>query len=401
MIVKKLISKKRFSLLLDFIGFFCLASFLSITPFLSFLVEVLPGCYYSGQMIIQVKCDNSVWGGFLSLYLMFFSPIVIAAAVLMGYGLFVSLFHFEILQFFWILFLIGVLLLSVFTSFRFIYRTGKTLVVHKKSLIKDKESRIALIMLVLVFLPAISVFAYRAYLIPPESSNRFVKMNLWHDKFSVPRKYLKKWPLVDKEKPEVEPSGFWVIINRSAYPFAQFEIPYDALEIQNKGALAVTLRPHYKAFSDKEIFDHRNDFFEKQKKKTHYRDKSSKPVYDMPPEKSGNWLIYYAHQIKDRNSIEHDIYLFKNSEGEITNILQCMPDTWCKKEVTRKNNTYQYYAQCKDEQECKTCKRTCTDNSNTNKYYVSYAFDKNELDSYFEMRKSILEFILSFAVTKE
>lgn len=396
--------KKVLSFLLDFIGIFYLSSFLTLTLFLSFWAELSPTCYMTDALIAYMECGKGFLGGALKTYFLLFSALSIQIAMLSGYGLITSLGHLNLEMFFGSLFHTTILAIFYFSSVRILIKIIKKILRHRKSLLKEKESKIALIQLLAIIFPLIISSALYVYLVPFENPKRIVEVDLWHDKYEIPRIYLEKWSLTKKAKPEKEPSPFFRFNRggRSAYPYAVFKIPYKELGIdENKGYLEVSVRPHYNPLTDEELYKSRLQKVEQIKKNAfcyYKKERKRKDCYNRPFQKEGEWSVLTPDIPKEGNSLVYKLYLQRNKNGQIESLLKCMPDSWCVKTKNRKGKISEYYGRCDWMDECEKCKRVCDESSNTNKYNISYKLNKQHIDNYSKIHQSILNFIESYSV---
>jgi len=402
--LKKIWNSKYLSWGLDAVGIFSLASFLMLGFFLRFIVDILPSCYFTDALIVYVECGKDFTGGFLKFYFQFFSPLIAWIVPLMGYGLVVSAATLRIVQFFTSLLFCSLILLIIITPFRIIYKISKRLL-WKRSAYSAKERHVALVILLLALSPSIFAWAVKYYVEPPQSSNRIVTVDMWHSELSFPRNYLQDWSLIDIQRPAEEPRGtpgHPIHSRRKVNPFANLYVSYNEIDpsLTEDEKISIRLVPHYNVMSEEALFRKREDYLQAKIKKQ-YRKKAEgfkidHPLYE-PVARTADWDIYKSET--DTSGYEPDIYVHKNTDGKIQNILECTPRGRC---AEKRGKTGWMLPKCKSEDECQNCTRMCQEQSfGTSEYIVHYSFDKKYLDSYFDRHEKILNFIESHSTPKE
>ncbi len=382
--IKRLLYSKYVSRFLDTLGVFYLASFLCTTLFLSFLVEIIPQCYPTNALIPFVECGDNL---FLKVYFLLCSPIIIGFGMLAFYGIFAFLFQ---IQFLWSLLCSSIIILIIVISLRIIYKILKRLTWDKTSY-SSKEHRVAFILLCLIFFPTFVTFTLKSYLIPPPSSERIIKVDLWHSTLSIQRNYLGDWSLTEIKRPEKEIHPFYR--GQSVYPYSIMNIP---AQIINKNApenkhIIVRVTPHYSIMSNSEMSQKRQSLLDEKISERHY--KVQNLIYEKPRILK-EWYLYKTKTgLKPSLGIGFDIYTSKNNEQEIEHLLYCTPETHC---TTLRNKYSILTGTCKSELECRSCDRICTtQGSGTNENTISFTFPKEDIDMYFDIYPKIMEFVNS------
>lgn len=366
--LEKLWNSKYLSWILDVLGIFSLASFLVLGLFLSFIVDVYPSCYFANATIVYVECDKGLLSGFLKFYFQFFSPLTVSIVLLFSYGLFVSAAQLNFFAFLYILFLFSSALLPIVLAFRIIFKISKRLL-WKRGAYETKDRHVAMLMLLFVLCPSVFVLALKSYIVPPQSSARIITVDMWHSKLSFPRYQLKDWSLTDIERPAVEPNGFSHLMypREKLSPFMNLDISYREIDPSFVGEEKISIRlvPHYNVLSEEALFQKREEYlqgeFKKQYRKREEKFKIVHPLYESV-EKIKDWEIYKS--AIDAPGNNPDIYVHRNEQGEIQNILECIPRAHCAEK-----------------------------SFGTAQYRISYSFDKKYLDSYFDRHQKIINFI--------
>ena len=141
--------------------------------------------------------------------------------------------------------------------------------------------------------------------------------------------------------------------------------------------------------SDNDLFEQRETQLKKRIDKVYYKDKE--PVYG-PPKIEKNWKVYESRSIvSGRNP---DVYVLRNSTGNITHLLECTPKTYC--EAYNYSKDRWKFSKCRIPEDCMNCTRHCKDSSGTNEYSLYYKLDKKYIYGYLATRESILEFISKY-----
>lgn len=297
----------------------------------------------------------------------------------------------------------SIILISIGTSFRIIYKILKRLT-WKRAAYSGKERLIASLLLLISLTPVLSILAVKFYVEPPKSSGRIITVDMWHSQLNIPRYYLEDWSLINIERPATEPRGTLghpIHGRRKANPFANLYVSYKEIDpsLTEDEKISIRLVPHYSLLNEVELFQKREDYLQSVIKKTYRRKvegfKVDHPLYE-PVEVTENWEIYKS--AVDASGYEPDIYVHKNDQGKIENILECTPRGHCAKK--RGPNSWSL-PKCKNEDECLKCTRICEDNSFGNtENFISYSFDKKYLDTYFDRHQKILNFIASHTARK-
>ncbi len=392
--LKKIWNSKYLSWGLDAVGIFSLASFIMLGFFLRFIVDILPSCYFTDALIVYVECGTGFTGGFLKFYFQFFSPLIAWIVPLMVYSLVVSAATLRIIQFFTSLLFCGVILLAIIMSFRMIYRISKRLL-WRRSAYSPKERHMALAILLLALSPSILAWTVKYQIRPPQSSSKIITVDMWHSTFSIPRHYLNNWALTEIKRPSKQSSAFENISRRgkTSYPFASIDILYSKIDSSAAGneKTRVSVSPHYNQMSETELYQKREEYLEGKKKRT-----ARKELMYAPAKNMGGWEVYEPeHTVV----FEPDIFIHRNDQGNIENILECTPKTHCAKRISLSGWSL---PKCKNDTKCLDCTRMCKERSfGTQTLNVSYSFDKKYLDRYFDRHDKIINFIESHSTPKE
>ena len=392
--LKKIYNSKYTSIALDAIGIFSLASFIFLGLYLRFIVDIIPSCYFTDALIVYVECGNGFWDGVLKFYFQFFSPFLIMWMVpLLGYGLVMSLLSFKILPFLTSLLLTTVLLISIITSIRIAYKILKRLTWWTGGY-EQKDRALALMLSVLILIPSAVAMGLKYYLAPPQSSDRIITIDMWHNEFSIQRHYLHDWSLVDIERPAQEPSAFASIgrRGRNIHPFASIDISYNEIDpsFDEGKKVRIGIAPHYNLMTEQGLYKKREKYLEGKKARQSRGEALYAPVQRLP-----HWELYEPVKplIYERNILIH-----RNAQGQIENILECTPKTHC---AQRMGLSGTRLPKCKTPEECENCSRVCDESSfGTTTMNVRYTFDKKYLDSYFDRHKKIIEFVNTHTTPK-
>lgn len=395
---KKISQSKYFSWFLDAVGIFSLASFLMLGFFLRFIVDIHPSCYFTDALIVYVECGKSFVNEFLKFYFQFFSLLLIWIIIFVGHGLFVSIVTLDIQDFSSSLFLLCIVLFTITSSIRILYRISKR-VLWDRSIYSLKEKNIALILSLVTLLPSIFILSVKYYKEPPKVSNRAVVIDMWHSELSFPRSHLQDWSLIDIKRPLKEPKGTLdhpIHSRRKVTPFANLYISPKEINpsLIDDEKISIRLVPHYNVMNEKALFQKREDYL-KEKLEKEYSKKIGNHKFDNMAKRVQKPLYSSAKQIEnwelykpaiDSNGHEPDIFVHRNSKNKIENIVECTSKNYCV--------VNQRIKKCNNSQDCLNCNRICKDVSfGTSKLHVNYQFSKEHLNSYFERHQKILNFI--------
>lgn len=405
-LIKRLAASKGLSITLDCIGIFSAASFLLVILYQDFFIKLIPNCYTGFAVAGFIKCEGGFFIELFGAYLHFFSPLSIGILILAVYGLGVSLIELKLLAFFFQLIYILLAILAVFTTIRILFKTLRKFIKYKLS----SQIISSLLILFLIALPSLMARGVKMTVMPSESSGKMINVDMWHAEFSMPRKYLDNWSITDIKRPSSKPSAFihHLRSGNTAYPFAVFDVTFEEIKetaneksaniLNGQEGVRIRVSPHYDILSEQDLFAEREKFIKGHIKRTYNEDK--KPIYDPPYKTINDWELYKPNPLSV--GFKADIYVARNEDRQITNILECVPDDWCIKYIGDvKAKTAWQYNQCKTDEECQNCPRVCTDKSyGTGRFLIGYSFDKKYMDQYFEYHKLIIEFVESF-ITKE
>lgn len=390
---KKFLHSKGFSTFLDGIGIFYLSSFLLNTAFLKFLVKIIPGCDFGLSLISYVECGRTLPGFLLGIYFLYFSPQAIFATPLIVFALF-SPSAYGVFEFLWILSIATLLLLLFFSAIRLLIKLAK-------------RDRIFLRQaLPLILLPTLVVWGIQNYIAPPATSDRLIEIDLWHDRALVPRAYLTDWSYFKIERPANDPAELYNLgsniganIGANPRPYMTLALRINEIDktLKIDDNISVNVAPYHSELSDQEIFQKREKFLERKLKETLGPYKKVF-LYGNRVDKQGVWTIYKAAGSSEISRMANDIYFSRNGDGDIERLLACTPENWCEKSSGKITN----FQQCKSEQECQSCTRTCADMSlGTNKYMVTYRFDKKHLPDYDKIHQGTIRFIEDLLIPKK
>ena len=380
-IFKNIIRAKPYSIFLDCLGAFSLSSFLLLWLFWGFIVEITPMCGFYNALIISVDCEG-YFGGALSFYFNLFSPVAISIGMLSV----VALFNFHFLS----LFYIGIALTVIILTFRIVYKFLQTLIVERNKF--SRKNRMIMAGLgFLVISPALLVTGLKFQIAPPVWSNRMVKIHMWHNELVIPRAHLKRWSLVEVERSEKKTlvrANFGLGRFKNSSPYIRLRVPFDEMvpsAKQNENT-EINMRSHPYVWSDSELFEQREKQLKKRIDKVYHKDKEL--IYKSL-KREGDWEVHEA-----RASVggrKPDAYVLRDSNRNITHLLECTPKTYCEAYNFSKDRWKS--SKCKNPEDCINCARRCTDSSGTNEYSLYYKLDKKYIREYVDVRASILGFV--------
>ncbi|MCB1841053.1 MAG: hypothetical protein KDI61_12450 [Alphaproteobacteria bacterium] len=364
------------------IGGFWLANLILLGFFLNFIVDLIPECGWAGWELSYIHCGQSFYSKLLSSYFMTFTPFVaffllIVSIHYMQFPYYPLLFVFPVTLFF--------LILVYIVPFTAAYELLKRLSWRRRDY-SPQQRRTAFLCLCLILLPTFSTGLLKLYIEPPWFINRTITVDLWQADLKIERRYLDKWSLVypfPKKLPHV--NNFTNFIPKAG-PFARIEVSYSNVDpsFNDEGRILMKITPHRAMMTETELSEKRQKYFEYESKKW------------SAPKPAGRYLEF---EIFERQlGGWPDFYIHKNAQGQIENILECTPDTHCVTPFGRGWNQ----KPCKNEEECKSCLRVCTDKSlGTGMLNIEYTFDKKYLESYFALNQAVLDFVAAHTVAKE
>lgn len=389
LMIKKILQSPRTTLTLDIIGIICMVCFVTMTLHHKFIVQIIPSCHFTYEMITAVNCGKGFFSVVLAYLFLFYPPMGAGVATLIGYGL---ILHFSFFDSLWPLLILLLIIMPVICSLRASLRIGKTLF-SKKSEISEKRRKNAWIAISIIFLPAIIFAGIQTYLKPPQTSKRTIVVDMWDREMSVPRRYLDNWSLSSKKAPDKDIAKYSLSIGRKETPYVILNLPADVIstELSQQAAIKVTVAPRAVEITDGELYDARTTYLDKELSQPYFKNKDFKTKYDLygKPETENEWLVYKS--ATDAVNYEPDIHVYKDKAGNILNIIECMPIRWCKK--SRPGQEGFSYDKC-DDDSCHECEKQCRDASmGTAEYKISYSFDKSKIDEYLLLHEGIVRFI--------
>lgn len=371
------------------IGGFCLASFVLLGFFLDFIVHAVPSCYFTVDYMASVECGPSFFEKALANYLNFFSH----SFSLIFENSFKVARKNEIESWLYILpLIIGTVFLI------FLVNVGPFVIAYKllKRLVwgSPQQRRIAFTYLSLILLPTLCMGALKVYFEPPRFISSMITVDLWHTDLKIERRLLEKWSIVSYPKPEKELSQFefHYIGSHKYLPFARLEVSYRELDptFDDDEKVFIKIEPHYEVRTEAELIEKRQKYFDSE---SPYWNSPVRPVFKP----AGRQMGFEVFEFIGSRSGQPDFYLQKNENGGLEKILECTPDTHCVKPFGRGFDQ----KPCGDEEECKSCKRICTDKSQgTEMLNIEYRFDKKYLGSYFALHQAVLDFVAARTVEK-
>ena len=390
--IKEIRKSKYFSWSLDAIGLISLVSFVVLSFFNSFIVDVLSNCYWTSVLIGYVECGNSFFGEILKLYFILFSLSSFIYFPFLIFGLFHALVSLQLKSFLLSLLFLFLWIIALGASFHIVSKIIKGF--RSREEYNSAKRHKSLLYLLIIFIPVFSILALKYYMKPPEFSKRIITVDMWHEELSFPRHYLEDWSLIDIQRPEKKPAGTpgaSIHLERKVYPFVDLNIGYNEIypSINSNDKIEIRLVPNYSVLSEEILYQMREDYLQDrvQKMYTHSDEKPkvSYPVYGTA-ERKKDWEVYRSSP----NAPSHmpDIYVHRNNNGGIENIVRCTPKRRC---LERAEDGYKV---CKRGNACQACSSVCSDESFGNmKYVIDYSFDKKDLDSYFDRHQKIINFI--------
>jgi len=360
--LKRILNSQYFSLSLDAIGIFSLASFLVLGLFLRFIVDILPPCYFTGELFEYVECGKGFLGKLLNFYFSNFSSLV--NWVFLVFALVESVISFNVAAFFLTLLLCFIIALSVLTSFRMAYMISKKLI-WKRTAYNQQEKSFAFLLLLIVLSPTISTGLLKYYIKPPQSSGRIITIDMWHNELSIPRRYLQDWSLVGITRP-AEERGLRGKNFRKKSPFANLYMSAKEIDssLPEGEKVSIRIAPHYNVMSNEDLFQTRENYLQTRISENEY--KIERPLYETS-EIVKEWEIYKSATAS--SGYKPDIYIHRRTDGKIENILECT--------------------------------RICNESSfGTSEYLIQYSLDKKDLNNYFDLHQKILNFIETHSTAK-
>ncbi|MCD8566382.1 MAG: hypothetical protein LRY36_00325 [Alphaproteobacteria bacterium] len=389
----KIYNSRYTAIALDVIGVFSLASFILLGFYLRFIVDLLPSCYFTNALIVYVECGNSIIGEILKAYFYLFSPLIVWIIPLLGFGLVMSAASLRVVPFLTTLLFTSIALLAIGTSIRISYKILKRLT-WRWAAYGHKDRMIAFMLVAIILLPSIAAMGLKYHIVPSQLSNQEVRVDMWHNEFSMPRHYLHAWSLIDVERPERKPSPFAKIVaqGRKLYPFATVDIAYNQIDplLDDDEILRISISPHYSVMSNMELYRVREKYLETKQART----SGHGPLYG-PMQRMQSWEIY---EPLNSAGYEPDIFIHRNVQGQIESILECTPKTHCAERISLSGARM---PRCKSAEECEACSRVCDDVSlGTTTLNIRYMFNKKDLDSYFDRHSKIVAFIEDHSTPK-
>lgn len=196
--IGKILKSEKTAICLDSLGFYYFFTIFFHVVFTVFVVESLPYCYKVG---LDFDCPG-LWEKAWKINRSISSPLGFSLA----------------------LFYLWLLVLAVRAIFRRIIRPLQA----AKS--REAESRyslkVARILLLIILMPITLGLAYKIYRTPPKFLNMTIHVDMFHDDFYVPHKYLDDWSLVVKKRYSRRMGKFGV--TRSV-AFMELNIPMDKI----------------------------------------------------------------------------------------------------------------------------------------------------------------------------
>lgn len=274
------------------------------------------------------------------------------------------------------------------------YKLFKRLV-WKRGDYTPQQRRTAAICVFLILSPTFCAGLLKLYIEPPRFINRTITVDLWHADLKIERRHLEKWSLVSYPKPEKElsPFEFHYIGSHKYLPFARLEVSYREMDptFDDDEKVFIKIEPHYEVRTEAELIEKRQKYFDSE---SPYRNSPLKPVFKP----AGRQMGFEVFEFIGSRSGQPDFYVQKNENGGLESLLECTPDTHC---VTPFGRGFDQKP-CGDEEECKSCKRICTDKSQgTEMLNIEYRFDKKYLGSYFALHQAVLDFVAAHMVVKQ
>lgn len=196
---------------------------------------------------------------------------------------------------------------------------------------------------------------------------------------------------MDVERPENKTSvraNFRRVKFKNSSPYIKLRVPFDEMVSsanQNEN-IEFTMRPRSHIWSDNELFEQREKQLKKRIDKIYHKDKER--VYSSSKQEL-DWEVYEARAVVSGR--KPDVYVLRNSNGNITHLLECTRKTYC--EAYNYSKDRWKSSKCKSPQDCMNCSRRCRDSSGTNEYSLYYKLDKKYVDEYVDVRASILGFV--------